>query len=129
MTPEGKVKQWAINKLKQEFPTAWAYSPRGGAFGVAGTPDRLMCINGLFVAIEFKAEGGQLTALQINQLKIIQQAGGIAAVLKGKDSERLNLIIRTIRAKLLSHGLQMALPRGASPSASPEGDSEVPHSE
>lgn len=88
-----------------------------------------MCIGGLFVAIEFKAEGGQLTALQINQLKIIQQAGGIAAVLKGKDSERLNLIIRTIRAKLLRHGLSVALQGGTSPPASPEGDSEVPHPE
>ncbi len=99
-TPEGKIKQWAIRRLQQEFPNAWQYSPRGGPYGVAGTPDRLMCVGGLFVAIEFKADNGVLSDLQRAQLLAIKNAGGIAAVLKGKDERKLQLIIATIRSKL-----------------------------
>ena len=94
------MKAWAIRRLQQEFPDAWQYSPRGGPYGVAGTPDRLLCVGGLFVAIEFKAENGSVTELQRAQLMAIKNAGGIAAVLKGKDERKLQLIITTIRSKL-----------------------------
>ena len=94
------MKAWAIRRLQQEFPDAWQYSPRGGPYGVAGTPDRLLCVGGLFVAIEFKAENGSVTELQRAQLMAIKNAGGISAVLKGKDERKLQLIIATIRSKL-----------------------------
>ena len=100
-TPEGKVKTWALRKLQEEFPDSWGFSPRGGAFGKAGTPDRIICVGGLFVAIEFKADDqGVVTDLQRAQLLAIKNAGGIAAVLKGKDERKLQLIIATIRSKL-----------------------------
>lgn len=100
MTPEAVVKQWAYKKLKCLYPEAWQYSPPGGPFGRAGVPDRLLCIRGHFVAIEVKAPGGKLTARQLHELKAIQLAGGIAAVLEGRDESKFHRIVRAIEARI-----------------------------
>lgn len=45
-----------------------------------GTPDRLICLNGYFVALEFKIEGGNPDQLQLRKLLEIKKAGGKAYV-------------------------------------------------
>lgn len=93
MTPEGKVKRKIKAWLLVNLPgPIWFYWAPGGAFGKAGTPDLLMCWRGVFIAIEVKAEGGTLTALQINALKELQAAGAVAAVVRGYDVARLEAI-------------------------------------
>lgn len=47
---------------------------------IGGTPDVLGCINGFFIAIEFKSAKGTVSALQDYKLKRIAKAGGIAFV-------------------------------------------------
>jgi hypothetical protein len=89
MTPEGSVKIWARKQYDVLFPGHWRVSPRGGPFGKAGCPDDLMCWQGIFIAIEVKSLEGDLSALQKLALKEIQAAGGVAAVLRGKDLPRL----------------------------------------
>ena len=44
----------------------------------SGTPDRLCCINGQFVALELKVEGGKLSKIQWLKLQKIKQAGGLS---------------------------------------------------
>jgi hypothetical protein len=99
MTPEAKVKIWVDKWLDREMPGHWRYKPRGGPFGQAGTSDYLICWQGIFVALEIKAEGGELTALQLASLKCVERSGGIAAVIRGRDSARLAEVKRRVLAK------------------------------
>jgi hypothetical protein len=105
MTPEGSVKAWAVEKYKTIFPGHWRIAPRGGAFGKSGCPDHLMCWQGIFIAIEVKSLEGSVSALQRIALKEIQAAGGVAAVLRGKDLQRL-LAIRDAVIKKVSNVIQ-----------------------
>jgi hypothetical protein len=85
-TPEGKVK----DKIKKILKAHGAYyaMPMGTGFGNAGVPDFLVCMNGGFLGIEAKANGGKTTALQDKNLAEIEAAGGITLVI---DEESLRL--------------------------------------
>jgi len=48
--------------------------------GKRGTPDRLICIKGRFVALELKVEGGVVDKLQMLKLLEINKAGGLGFV-------------------------------------------------
>jgi len=48
--------------------------------GKRGTPDRLICLNGHFIAFELKVEGGVVDPLQSIKLMQIRKAGGIAYI-------------------------------------------------
>lgn len=109
-TPEGKVKTWLYGTkarpgvLFQFFPGAYVYKPPGGMYGRSGTADCLLCWRGIFVAIEIKAApedgGSEPTALQLKALKEVREAGGVSAVLKGRDLRKLGLIRDAVLAKL-----------------------------
>lgn len=47
---------------------------------IKGDPDFLVCINGLFVAIELKSDKGQLSKLQEYKMNYILRARGITFV-------------------------------------------------
>lgn len=100
MTPEGSVKVWAKKQYDILFPGHWRVSPRGGPFGKAGCPDDLLCWMGIFIAIEIKSLEGSVSGLQIIALKEIQAAGGVAAVLRGKDLNRLLAIRDAVMKKV-----------------------------
>ena len=106
MTPEGKAKLKIRQWYKDNLPGHWRVSPRGGPFGKSGTPDDLLCWHGIFIAIEIKSAEGSTTALQNVQLKLIQQAGGVAAVVRGYDVKRLE----AIKAAAHFKSLQLTLP-------------------
>lgn len=96
MTPEGIVKVWAKKQYDILLPGHWRVSPRGGPFGKAGCPDDLLCWKGIFIAIEVKSLEGSVSGLQLLALKEIQAAGGVAAVLRGKDLNKLIAIRNTV---------------------------------
>lgn len=99
MTPEGKAKQRIGRWLDANMPSHWRVMPRGGPFGKIGCPDILICWMGIFVAIEVKSESGQASGAQMAQLKLIQQAGGVAAIVRGFDEARLIQIKELVLAK------------------------------
>jgi hypothetical protein len=114
-TPEGKVKTWANTAYKTVFPGHWRFSPRGGPFGKAGTGDHIMCWGGVFIMIEVKATvDDHPTALQTNQLKAVAEAGGVAAVLRGKDLNKLYMIRAAALKKMKSEAIAK-LNEGKSP--------------
>ena len=78
MTPEGKVKA----KLKTMLDKLGVYyfMPATGGYGRSGIPDIIGCHNGVFFAIECKANGGKTTALQDRELKRIGEAGGFTLI-------------------------------------------------
>ena len=49
---------------------------------VSGIPDILMCINGIFVALELKWQAGTTKKLQLYNLRKIQKSGGYACILR-----------------------------------------------
>lgn len=53
----------------------------GGEFTKAGVPDILCCCNGFFIGIEVKAPRGKASALQIHNLKKIDESGGFGVLL------------------------------------------------
>lgn len=103
MTPEAKVKVKIRQWYKDNLPGHWRVSPRGGPFGKAGCPDDLLCWKGIFIAVEIKSDEGDLSALQTLALKQIRAAGGVAAVVKGFDVQRLE----AIKAAALARGYDL----------------------
>lgn len=78
MTPEAKVKKKVVDILKAAG--AYYFFPATGGFGRSGVPDIIVCFKGRFIGIECKAGDNTPTALQENELKKIQDAGGNAFV-------------------------------------------------
>lgn len=78
------------NKIKKflEEKECWFLKYWGGAaYTKSGIPDILACCNGKFLGIEVKAPNGKPSALQLYNLKKIDEAGGLAILLYPKDFE------------------------------------------
>jgi len=84
MTPEGKVKA-RVKKILDSHKV-YHFMPATGGYGRSGIPDFICCYNGRFLAIECKAEKGNLTALQTRELTRIDAAGGVAVIACGVTS-------------------------------------------
>jgi hypothetical protein len=91
-TPEAKVKD-KIKKILKEHNVYYAM-PIGSGFGNAGVPDFLCCVGGKFVGIEAKANGGKPTALQLKNLKNINESGGIGIVVDETNIAMVSSIIK-----------------------------------
>ncbi len=75
MKPETKFRR-KIDPLLKKIPNSWWESISQKS--IIGTPDKLGCINGKFVALEFKAtEKSPVGSIQELKLKRIIKAGGI----------------------------------------------------
>lgn len=54
----------------------------GGGYQKAGIPDLIICLNGLFIAVELKKEDGRPSALQLYNIEQIKKSKGQAIILK-----------------------------------------------
>lgn len=93
-TPEAKVKA-KIKDLLKKYGVYYAM-PIGTGYGNSGVPDFLCCAGGHFLAIEAKANGGKPTALQLKNIKQINDGGGTAVVI---DETNLTMLEAVIKAK------------------------------
>ena len=59
-----------------------------GMYCTAGIPDIVICYKGQFIALEVKAPDGKPTALQIETIKKIREAGGVAEVVRSVEEVR-----------------------------------------
>lgn len=87
MTPEGRVKEKAKRIL--DSIGAYYFMPATGGYGRSGIPDIVGCLNGVFFAVECKANGGRPTALQLREIDRINVAGGFAIVV---DEDNVSLL-------------------------------------
>jgi hypothetical protein len=87
-TPEVKVKKKIHALLKSVG--AYAVNYIGGQYANSGTPDILVCIKGRFVGIEAKAGRGKPTQLQLNNLRNIHDAGGVALIINEQNLHTLS---------------------------------------
>ncbi len=68
-----------LDRLIKEGKPIWFEAIQQKA--IVGSPDFVLCIRGYFVALELKAEGGKLSAIQEAKLNAIVEKGmGIALV-------------------------------------------------
>jgi len=78
-TPEKKVKARVEAMLKAKG--VYYFFPATHGYGRSGVPDIIACDRGRFLAIECKAAGGKLTALQEREITRIRVEGGVALVI------------------------------------------------
>jgi len=90
-TPEAKVK--AKVKALLDKHSIYHFMPATGGYGRSGIPDIICCANGKFLAIECKAQGGRLTALQRKELDRIELSGGVCYVIYGENVGPLEEIL------------------------------------
>lgn len=91
MTPEGKVKKKGRVILNQMG--VYHFPPFSGGYGRAGVPDDVGCYQGYFIGIEYKANGGKPTALQLKELHNIRECGGIALIIDETNVDNLRELI------------------------------------
>ena len=87
--PEKRIE----NKIKRYLDSIGAYyiKTHGNMFSKAGTPDILACIKGRFVGIEVKQPGGVVSKLQEANIRLIQNAGGVAFVADSLEETKRHL--------------------------------------
>ena len=95
-TPEKKVKTKVEAVLKSE--DVYYFFPATGGYGRSGVPDIVACVNGVFIGIECKANGGKPTALQVRELERIRAAGGYAIVVNEENWDMVRPLIRKLKA-------------------------------
>ena len=76
--PETRFRAGKVNPFLKRLKNTKDFSVQQQA--IRGTPDKLLCVSGLFVGLELKAKGGVVTLLQAKTLEDIEKAGGIALV-------------------------------------------------
>ncbi len=85
-TPEGRVKDRLKKALDKAFgKNCYRFMPVQTGYG-AKTLDLLLCITGIFVAIETKAPGKKPTPLQETTIQTIRDAGGLVFVVDGDEA-------------------------------------------
>ena len=75
----------------------WEKRWGGGKYIKAGMPDMHIVVNGISIEAELKAPNGRPSALQIQKLNQIDDAGCIGLVLFPKDFEKFQRLIRHIK--------------------------------
>jgi hypothetical protein len=66
---------------------------------IRGDPDFMLCVNGLFVALELKAVGGTTDSLQEYKLNKVQQAKGVALVADPDNWEGIYEFLKDISCR------------------------------
>jgi hypothetical protein len=90
MKPETRFRINQVDPFLKKLKGIWAESIQ--QVSISGTPDKLMCIRGKFVALELKSDDGELSPLQKDKRFLIERAGGvyIAASPTGKAPETVS---------------------------------------
>ena len=97
---EAVVQKWVRDQLQKEYGEYCVYIKyHAGQYATRGVSDLIFCIHGIYVAIEVKTETGTPTKLQLRFLNSVKTAGGVAAIIYGKDQDRINAIIKQINRK------------------------------
>lgn len=78
MKPETKFKCKVLLHLKKKYPGS--YYHKAADMFTSGIPDIEGCFNGRFVGIELKVWPNKATLIQLETIRRIKAAGGIAIV-------------------------------------------------
>lgn len=101
MTPEAKVKK-RVREMLDDFCSKHAgyyFFPPANGYGRQGIPDVICCIQGRFVGIECKANGGVPTELQNREAFKIQKAGGVTLLIDEHSLPKLQAYLILVKDK------------------------------
>ena len=101
-TPEKIVKDKVISILKAEG--VYYFFPATHGFGRSGVPDIVCCVHGYFLAIECKAGGNKLTALQANEIEAIRRANGVAVVANEENWDMVRALVKELSDRATREG-------------------------
>lgn len=76
------------NKVKKFLKDTGCYYVKywgGGQYTRSGVPDLLASVNGYFLGIEIKASHGRPSPLQLYNLRLISESGGVGILLYPKN--------------------------------------------
>ena len=93
-TPETKVKRAVVKIL--DAHQAYHFFPATHGYGRSGVPDIVACYKGYFIGIECKAGKGGPTALQLRELRLIEQAGGFSMVVREDTTSLVEQVMTEI---------------------------------
>jgi hypothetical protein len=93
-TPETKVKK-AVTKILDKYG-AYHFFPATHGYGRSGVPDIVACYQGKFIGIECKAGKGVPTALQLKELRLIDEAGGYSFVVREDTLALVEVVLADI---------------------------------
>lgn len=94
-TPESKVKEKARKLFKKHG--VWYHFVANNGYGSSGCPDALLCVNGKFLGVEFKATAkDKPTALQQMQIDSIRNNKGLALVIHEDNLDVLEMLLMEI---------------------------------
>ena len=89
-----------VRAVRAEHPEAWCFKVHGSPTQTVGTPDLLICVEGILVAAEVKHQKpgesrehalSRATPVQLAQLEVLRRAGATAGVVLSAE-ETLELI-------------------------------------
>lgn len=76
-------------------PRCWAMKTHGGMYGKSGIPDVIACINGQFLAGEFKRPkpaGTAVTQLQMKTLNDLAKAGAATGIFRSQSEWQMAVL-------------------------------------
>lgn len=91
MTPEAKVKK--VGRAVMTRMGMYFFPAYTGGYGRSGVPDDVGCYQGFFIGVEYKANGGKPTALQLKNMDDIRKCGGIALLINEESVNKLEELI------------------------------------
>ena len=83
--------------MRKKWPYMWHMKVHGHEMQQSGIADDLYCINGAFVAIEFKIQrDGKIstTPMQISQLNKVKNASGVSLLIAREENSGKILILK-----------------------------------
>ena len=83
-TSERNLQSKILGKLNK-IPQVWAVKYPGGTFGKNGTPDILLSVNGIFMALEVKTPKGKESLIQQHTRNQILKSGGISKIVRSVE--------------------------------------------
>lgn len=95
-TPEGKVKK-AVKALL-DAAGAYSFRPVSNGMGAMGVPDVIGVLRGRFIGVEVKAGKGKPTELQLQALRRIHEAGGLALIINETNLDYLSACLEKPRS-------------------------------
>jgi hypothetical protein len=101
MKPETRFRTKVVDPFLKSLHFCKAFSIQQKA--IRGTPDKLMCIRGYFVAMEIKALGGKVTKLQQYELDAVLKAKGIAIVAAPENWEQVKRLLKRLDEGTYDH--------------------------
>ena len=90
-----KVFQTRVRKYLKTLPNTWFFKASERSLG--GIPDFILCVNGIFVALELKRDSKAKTSkLQGYTIERINEAGGLAVVTSPENWAKVFGVLKTL---------------------------------